>query len=911
MEQAGVSESPVQSGWARLSLNGPDWQFKGYYGEDWLWRGAHQPVTRDVRHWFRGTVPGSVQNDLWQCGQIPNPYWERNSLLIEWVPQRTWVYKKWFTIGREHLGRRVRLHCKGVDYEAQFFLNGERLGDHRGMFTPALFEIGAQLRYGEENLLAIVIEPAPPELPQVGRSERVRTHKSRMNYWWDFCPRLVHLGIWDDVSLEISGPARIEHLWVRPQLSPELDRAEVSISIELTAAAALTAELETTLRFGGQRLAGERRPVSLPQGITRLETRLALAAPQLWWPNGYGEQPLYEAEARLIVAGPVGDRTAREWLGHRNSYSAETGHGREAGSVGNRPEREGEGVELESDRRCVRFGVRRIEFTPNESASPEARPYTLRVNGRRIYIQGWNWVPLDALYGVERPEKQERLLTLAKNAHVNLLRVWGGGLIEKEGFYDLCDRLGLLVWQEFIQSSSGISNRPPEAPEMIALLAGEAEQIIPRRRNHPSLAIWCGGNELQVGPEQPADERQPLLAALREAVRRLDPDRHWLPTSPSGPLFSNSLENLAGDPSLLHDVHGPWEHQGLAGQPDLYNRGASLLHSEFGVEGITNLRSLNAVIARENQWPVSLENPLWEHLGAWWVKEARWREIFGELPDVETAVRAVQLLQADGLRYAVEADRRRQYHNSGSLPWQFNEPYPMAACTSAVDYFARPKPAYYAVAGAYAPVRVSARFARQSWENEPDFAAEIWISNARAQPYREAGLEARLVGVSGRSYHRLREAVSLGPDGSSRLLAVNWPLAGIEEPIFFLDLRLCQAGGEPLSENRYLFTRAADLAPLFSTPATALEVGAAARSDRWEVQVANAGEQTALFVWLEDDRAPDKAGGASGYAGFDQNHFCLFPGERRTVAVDWSGVPAGERRLAVGGWNTPVYRIGA
>ncbi|HSJ56467.1 MAG TPA: glycoside hydrolase family 2 TIM barrel-domain containing protein, partial [Anaerolineae bacterium] len=656
-----------------ILLSGTDWLCKPYLGLDWLARRAHQPASRDVRGWLPAAVPGSAQHDAWRAGQTPDPYTGLNSLLLEWVPQRAWLYKKTFTVPGAHRGRRVVLHFKGVDYAAHFFLNGEPLGQHRGMFTPALFEVGHLLRYDEENLLVAVVDPAPDEQPQVGRTSQVRTHKARMNYWWDFCPRMVHLGIWDDVQLEICGPVRIEDVWVRPELDRSLARASVSVVTRLSTAHATTVALDVSLLdAAGQIVAGVCSEQEVPAGATTIETVLPVVGPALWWPNGHGDQFLYRAEVRAVELG--------------------------------------EGACTVSDARRVAFGIRRVEFAPHDVPDTTGQSYALLVNGRRIYVKGWNWVPLDALYGVPRPDRLERLLHLARRADVNLLRVWGGGLIEKEAFYDLCDRLGILVWQEFIQSSSGVDNVPPVDEGYIDLLAGEAAQIVARKRNHPSLAIWCGGNELAADEGCPAGDDHPLLGALHRVVEAHDPGRLWLPTSPSGPEFNNTLEAIARNPAGLHDVHGPWEHQGLVDHFSLYNRGCSRLHSEFGVEGITNLRTLDRIIPPDQQWPVSLDNPHWHHLGAWWLKEPTLRAAFGELPDVRATVLAAQFLQFDGLRYAVEADRRREPAHAGTLPWQFNEPYPMAACTSAVDYYARPKPAYYAVAAAYAPLHVSARF---------------------------------------------------------------------------------------------------------------------------------------------------------------------------------------------------------
>ncbi len=430
------------------------------------------------------------------------------------------------------------------------------------------------------------------------------------------------------------------------------------------------------------------------------------------------------------------------------------------------------------------------------------------------------------------------------------------------------------------------------------MMRREAEQIVPRRRNHPALAVWCGGNELQDKSGVPLDDRHPALAALKDAVARLDPDRLWLATSPTGPVFSNSLETIACDPASLHDVHGPWEYQGVTGQQTLYNAGTSLLHSEFGVEGITNLKSLNATIAPEHQQPVSLTNPYWQHLGAWWVKERVWRETFGAITDVPTLARATQMTQVDALRYALEADRRRMFHNSGTLPWQFNEPYPMAACTSAVDYYGQAKPAYYAVARAYEPIHVSAKFETTAWAGRDTFAAEVWGDSVYDVEQASARVCAKIVGFSGKIYQETEYPAIIPANRAARCATLGFPLTDLPEDVFFLDLELLDAV-RTRARNRYVFTRAANLAPLLNVPTTTLDVGTVENGDNWAVSITNTGEAAALFVWLEDAREVD----APGYAYFEDNHFCLFPGETRRVAVEWRGVEASQRRLDVRGWN--------
>jgi len=609
-----------------------NWQFRGWVGEEWRW---HVAKPWDAPGWLPARVPGSVVDDLVRAGEVADPYFERQSRLAEWVAARTWVYRARVE-GREVV-------FDGVDHEATVFVDGDEVAHHVGAFTPFRVELSPG-----EHLLAVAVHAAPETEAQVGRTSRVRVHRSRMGYGWDFCPRLVHQGIWRPVRVDPS-PERLYR-------------------------------------------------VTLADGVGRVEADgeivLEVESPELWWPNGMGEQRLYSG-----------------------------------------------------------FGFRTLELTDD---------YELVVNGLRTEIRGWNWVPIDVLYGVPRPEKLARLLELARDANVNLLRVWGGGLIESEEFYAHCDRLGLLVWQEFAQSSSGLESVPSDDPEFVATLAADAREIVPRLAHHPSLAIWCGGNELD------ADDSHPALAALRDVVHELDPGRAWLPTSPIGDK----------------DVHGPWEYQGLREHYEHYDTRTSRLHSEFGVEGMTNREALEALIAPEHRWPADRTNPVYVHLGAWWINEPLVQETFGgRIEDVDTMRRASQWLQYEGLRYAVEATRRR---GAGTIPWQFNEPFPNAWCTSAVDWHGVPKPAYHGVARAYhgAP---SAQFATCAWGGLSEVRARV------SAPGRLVDLDGRVVA-----------------EGDEEIAA---PLDAFVYDVFVLDL----------GANRYVMTRTENLAPLLDLPRATLE----------------------------------------------------------------------------------------
>ena len=675
------------------SLDGDDWQLKGWLGEEWRW---HLNKPWDAPGWLPARVPGSVVDDLRRAGEVPDPYRMRQSRDAEWAAARTWVYR-----------RRVRggtIRFDGVDHEATVFVDGEEVGRHEGAFTP--FEVAVP---PGDHVLAVAVQAAPESEAQVGHTSRVRVHKSRMGYGWDFCPRLVHQGIWRSVTHD-----------PEPEVFPR---------------------------------------VTLVDGVGRVEVDgdvvLEVESPELWWPNGMGEQRLYR----------VGE---------------------------------------------LEVGFRTLDFDD----------YRLVVNGVPMPIKGWNWVPLDVLYGVPRPEKLARLLGLAARAGVNLLRVWGGGLLETREFYEHCDRLGLLVWQEFSQSSSGIESKPSDDPGFVEKLATDARQIVPRLRRHPSLAIWGGGNELD------GDDSTPALAALREVVSEHDRGRAWLATSPFGDK----------------DLHGPWEHQGLRKHYEHYDSRTSLLHSEFGVEGMTNRRTLHALIDEAHRWPADRTNPVYEHLGAWWNNADFVRDAFGgRIDDLDTMCRASQWLQYEGLRYAVEATLRR---GAGVIPWQFNEPYPNAWCTCAVDYHGRPKPAYYGVARAYrgAP---SAQFATCAWGGFDAVVARV-------------SAQARLVDLDGR-------VVAESSGGEIRA-----PLDAFSSDVFVLDL----------GSNRYVMTRTDDLSPLLDLPPARLEIVA----DSHKLRLRNVSDVAAIGVVVEGVVCSD-------------NVLDLLPGEERTIDIDGDGPPHVE------GWN--------
>ncbi|GAA1149379.1 glycoside hydrolase family 2 protein [Kribbella jejuensis] len=794
----------------RIPLDRAPWRVRGFLGDEWQHHRVWGPL-RDRDAWLPARVPGSVVDDLWRANVVPDPYAGLNTRAIEWVSDRHWAYRHEFHLDPPG-DRQAHLCLDGVDHSAVVYLDGQELGRVDGMFVATRFDVTELLRDASDHVLVIVVEPAPVSEPQVGHTSSVRVHKSRMTYGWDFCPRLVHQGIWQSVYVELTGPARITGVDIGPD------------HVTVDASGNETVELVLTDAAGAVVATGDR--------VLRVEH------PQLWWPNGSGTPYLYHLTATAYSGGLV------------------------------------------SDRREFDIGFRTVRFFRAAGASGDAAPYGMEINGTQVFAKGWNRVPLDLSYGVPRPERLAHLLDLAVDAGVNLLRVWGGGLIETSDFYAACDRRGLMVWQEFSQSSSGISSTPSDDLEFVALMRAQAEQLVPSRKHHPSLVIWGAGNELQAGEGEPLADA-PVLTALGDVVRRLDPERLWLPTSPSGPAFLNRLDLIRDAPDDQHDVHGPWEHQGLRDHYTLYDAGTAQLLSEFGVEGMTMPRTLARVIPEADRRLPTRGRPVWDHLGRWWNNESLVQASFGHrIQDVDTLGLASQFLQRDGLGYAVEAHRRRWPRCVGTLPWQFNEPYPNAWCTAAVTHAGEPKPAYFAVAAAYRSVLVGATCARQSWSGE--LRLPLWFH--ADQPIEPATVTARLIAPDGSVLAEVSYKDVDSPD-------VGELIAPTPPGPFVVEVML--TAGEVRTSRRYVLTGSDDFAELLDWHP---EIEVDLVDDRLVVR--HVAGPVAPFVRVRDGRP--LSDDSAGWLRVSDSGFVLLPGEERVLDVRWEAA-GGHRLIAVDG----------
>lgn len=782
---------------------------------------------RGLTPWLDCRVPGGVALALYRAGWLEYPYYGMNSLKCEWVEHRWWMYET--TIERPNLsGSKFLLRFLGVDYDALIYLNNRLLGEHVGMFEPFSYDITEEFLKSDRLKIQVMIKSAPDEVAQVGRTSDTTTQKSRFGYKWDFGTRLVNLGIWEDVQIV----SRNDHALEDISVSTDLDGVEQGIvriagRVRSWAAENIPQRVEAVLtREGAEKARGS---ISVENGAFAGELRIE--HPELWYPNGRGAQPLYDLVLSLYAADACED----VW-------------------------------------RCKQ-GIRRLRYLANDNAPRGALPYTYEVNYEKVYIKGVNLTPLDHIYGDIPPERYETTLRAIAEMNVNFIRVWGGGLIEKEYFYDLCDRYGFLVWQEFIQSSSGIDNVPSKHPEFLALLEKTARSAVKVKRNHTCLAAWSGGNELMDEHGVPAGYDDPNIAMLKSITDTLDPCRMMYPTSASGPN-----ERQSDIPDTSHDVHGDWEYGGNPGHYHAQATADHLFNSEFGCSGVSSSKTACRVLPKEEWRPANMrDNAMWRFRGDWWCTYERDLELFGEIDRFPEFSSASQWIQAEAVRYTVEANRRRAFRNSGSVIWQFNEPWPNIANTCLYTYFDEPKMAYYWAKHAYAPYHVSLDYRRLDYRAGEMFAADVWLSHDAFLQVQEADVTAQVLGMDGRILYSCRQHCVLDSAHSTRCMALSFPAP--EQEVFAV--RVAAQSGAYQDETCYFFsTRTEQIyRPYLQLPEPELEVRLVSQEgEKACYTIANRGKTAALHIHAVEltDRCIMLP---------EEDFVTLFPGETRTVTL--------------------------
>lgn len=608
-------------------------------------------------------VPGCVHTDLMAAGVLDDPYYDQNELKQKWIGWTDWSYRTTFTVpdgARRH--EHIALCFEGLDTVATVMLNGERLGTTENMHMAYRFEIKPLLRPGENELIVTFASPnryAYDWEAKLGALPYLNTEvpfnfirKMACNFGWDWGPALVTSGIWLPVSLQAWDGGRFDG--VRPLVTEATpDRAALEVHVDLVRSTAEPLRVAAALTDPDGEVVAEASAVA----GDALLLPLVVDEPLLWWPRGYGDQPLYTLTLTLYSGAAPLDR----WEG--------------------------------------RVGLRQTRLlTP---ADEIGSAFVIEINGQAIWCKGANWIPDDCFLNRVDEARYRQRITQATDAHMNMLRVWGGGFYENQTFYDICDELGVMVWQDFPFACAAY----PESGPFPALVEAEARHQVTRLSRHPSLVIWNGCNEniwgyFEWGWQEKLGDRAwgagYYLDILPRVVAELDPSRPYWPGSPySG---SMDLPPNANEHGNRH-VWDAW----FGGNYTVYRGHRPRFSSEFGFQAPAGWATLSEAMPAAELTPGSgglahrQKSP-----GSNERLEVHMREFFNaEGVDFLDWLYLLQVNQMRALTLGVEWFRSLQPVCMGTLYWQLNDCWP-ALSWSSVDSNARLKPMWYATRRFYA-----------------------------------------------------------------------------------------------------------------------------------------------------------------------------------------------------------------
>jgi len=651
-----------------------------------------RPITARFREagageWLPAQIPGGVHTDLLALGRIPDPFVADNELRVRWVAERDWEYEVLFQVTPEmQAHEHVFLVCDGLDTLSDVTFNGTLLGQTDNMFRQYRWDVASLLVEGENTLrvlfrsTVVFARERQGALPlmEVGQALPGGAHvrKAPCQFGWDWGPQLPPTGFWKEVRLEGYTGAKLDDVHLRQKHEDGEVTVSAAVSIERWQTVDFMAVLKLTSPDGRIQEAVQ----VFKAGTNNGSMELIVGNPQLWWPNGYpapaprtgGTQPLYTAEVLLYESDALRDR--REYkLGLRT---------------------------LELRREPDDFGV----------------SFNFVVNGVPVFAKGANWIPADSFPTRISDAHMEHLVRSAAEAHMNMLRVWGGGFYEEERFYALCDRYGILVWQDFTFACSVY----PDDAAFFENVRIEAVQNIRRLRHRASLALWCGNNEMEAGwVHWGWMNRQEQARRFKAAYDRMyhhmlpdlcaaeDPDRAYWPSSPSSDLpFDEPNSTWAGDTHNWEVWHGgrPFSH---------YRSHPSRFVSEFGFQSLPALETVRTYAdpADWNMTSYIMEHHQRNDSGNG--KIINYMTDHFRMPrDFPSLVYLTQILQAECVRSGVEYWRRNKACTGGTLYWQLNDCWPVASWAS-LDYFGRWKALHYAARRFNAPLLLSAEVNRE------------------------------------------------------------------------------------------------------------------------------------------------------------------------------------------------------
>lgn len=796
----------------------------------------------DKEEWLPATVPGCVHTDLLNNGKIQDPFYRLNERDLQWIDKVNWEYKTTIDVGEDFVKHdRIALDFKGLDTYADVFLNDQPILSADNMFREWMIDVKDKLLPGLNELRIVfrspivegikkydangyVIPVSPNDLAEIGQVEgnkmvSVYTRKAGYHFGWDWGPRLVSSGLWRPVFLTAWNEARIENLQLK-QNSVSENEAKLTAIFEVDAVSDNDAII--SIENDGVELA--KANIKLTQGISTYSVDFKIDNPKLWWTNGLGEAHLYNIKGKLAI---------------------------------------GKRFTEKSDR----IGIRTLELVRDKDE--KGTSFYFKLNGVPVFMKGANYIPNDVFPARVTDEMYRNVINTSKISNFNMLRVWGGGIYENEIFYDLCDENGILVWQDFMFACAMF----PGDEAFLNNVKEEAIDNIKRLRNHPSIALWCGNNEILVawhgwGWKQKEEAKSKetadkiwksysdiFLKVLPEAVAANDPDRSYWDSSPSS--------GLGIPPDLVNgDEHywGVWW-----GKEPFKNYATHIARfmSEYGFQSFPELKTVKQYALPEDYDIFSevMQSHQRSSIGNGTIEYYMLQD-YKKPKDFASFLYVNHVLQAEGIKFALEGHRRAAPYCMGSLYWQINDCWPVASWSS-TDYYQRWKALQYFAKKGFEPVLVSPYTAGDS--------LKVDIINDKL-----AGINAQLVvkviDFDGNEIRKELKDVTVPANSSNTFFAVKTTefMKGIQANKQFLVVELIE-NGTSISNNTLFFLPIKNV--LLPTPAVKFEI--AAVDGGFEISLSTDKLAKNLFMTIGDEE---------GF--FSDNYFDLLPGQTVKVKLD-------------------------
>lgn len=793
--------------------------------EKLLLNGSWKLAVAGTQDWMEATVPGSVMCELLKNGKMEDPYYRDNEKIAQKWMEKDYEYLRDFNVTENLLGHdRIILRCFGLDTIADIFLNGEKIAAVNDMHRTYEFDVKDYLKAGENQIRirfysALVYvrnrakeQPLPVNIVRATDGFAYLRKASNM-FGWDSEPEIPDMGIWRDIELTAYSTGKMDTFYLRQEHSDGKANLKFEIPVETWNK---EAELEGEVLLTSPEGATYTASAAVQKGVANVE--LSVDNPMLWWPNGYGEQPLYGLTILLKEKG------------------------------------------MEIDRQERTIGLRTMKVRKEKDEFGES--FEIQVNSVPIFAKGADYIPLDKFLPRETDERLDQMFQDSVEANYNCIRIWGGAIFPSDEFYDMADRYGILIWQDFLFACTLY----PLSEEFEENIIAETRDNIKRLRHHASLALWCGNNENEwlydvwdhpKTIETRRDYIRTFEFILADVAKKYDPDRLYYPSSPSSQGFYQDPNGpYAGDIHMWdvwHNAIKPYE---------AYKEYPSRFTSEFGLQSFPNWKTIKEVTLPEDREISSYIMDYHQRNSNGYGNAQIMYYVLQDLPypkTCEMAVYASQVMQAEGVRFGSEFYRRIRGRCAGSMYWQIGDCW-QAPTWSSIDYSGRWKALHYRAGHFYAPLLLSL-------DKEED-RIDFYVVSDKMEMV-DGAVEWTLRDPASQILKKGNVRVEIEPLSSKSFFSLEIPklLEGWDEKEVYLEARLL-VDGACVNENHYLFVKPKHFA--FQEAKIRAEVEE--QTDSFIIKVT--ADAFAMYVYLDLEKDD---------CHFSDNFFNLSKGTKRVI----------------------------